>query len=100
MSPAQIFECNEVLTLASGIVAAATYLWMKWRVPEYRTVHLNSLGPLLGIVEAYRNSGRPSTEKSAISATFRVALSVFLVCAVISFAAGFVAAVRGPSLGR
>jgi hypothetical protein len=70
---------------------------MKWKAPDYRLDHLNSPAPLLGLVDAYRQSPRPEAEKAWVSRVFRAALAVFLFCAVISFAAGFVAAVRGPS---
>ena len=40
---------------------------------------------------------RPSTEKSCVTTLFRIALVVFLVSAIVSFAAGFQAAVRGPA---
>jgi hypothetical protein len=93
----RLFECNEIATLASGVVVAATYGWMKWKVPGYRLAHLNSPAPLLGLVDAYRQSPRPEAEKAWVSRAFRAALAVFLFCAIVSFAAGFVAAVRGPS---
>jgi hypothetical protein len=97
MHVSRLFEFNEIATLASGLVLVASYLWMKLKVPDYRLAHLNSPGPLLGLVEAYRQSPRPEAEKAWVSRVFRAALAVFLFCAVISFAAGFVAAVRGPS---
>jgi hypothetical protein len=93
----RLFEFNEIATLASGVVLVASYAWMKLKVPNYRLAHLNSPGPLLGLVEAYRQSPRPEAEKTWVSRVFRAALAVFLFCAVISFAAGFAAAVRGPS---
>ncbi len=92
-----LFEVNEILTMASGIVAAASWLWMKIKVPEYRLAHLRSPGPFLGIVQAYRDSERPKLEKTWVSNLFQAALTIFLVCAVISFIAGFKAAVRGPA---
>jgi hypothetical protein len=97
MQVARLFRFNEIATLASGLVLVASYLWMKLKVPDYRFAHLNSPGPLLGLVEAYRQSPRPEAEKTWVSGVFRAALAVFLFCAVISFAAGFVAAVRGPA---
>lgn len=93
----RLFEFNEIATLASGVVLAASYGWMKLKVPEYRFAHLKSPKPLLGLVDAYRHSPRPEAEKAWVARVFRAALAVFLFCAVISFAAGFVAAVRGPS---
>jgi len=96
----KLFEANEILTMASGVLAAASWLWMKWKVPEYRLVHLRSPGPLLGIVDAYRASPRPETEKTWVSTLFRLSLTLFLFCAIVSFAAGFVAAVRGPFATR
>jgi hypothetical protein len=97
MLAARLFEWNEILTLASGLVVVASYVWMKLHVPSYRLAHLNSPGPLLGLVQAYRQSPRPEAEKSFVATVFQAALVVFLLCAVISFAAGFVAAVRGPA---
>jgi hypothetical protein len=97
MQVARLFKFNEIATLASGVVLVASYLWMKLKVPDYRLAHLNSPQPLLGLVDAYRQSARPEAEKSWVSGVFRAALAVFLFCGVISFAAGFVAAVRGPS---
>jgi len=97
MYTAGLFELNEILTLASGALLFLSYLWMKLKVPDYRLAHLNSPGALLGIVHAYRQSVRPEAEKAWVSGIFRGALTVFLITAVISFAAGFVAAVRGPS---
>jgi hypothetical protein len=96
MQAARLFEFNEILTLASGVLVAASYLWMKLKVPNYRLAHLNSPRPLLGLVEAYKQSPRPDTEKSFVATIFQTALVIFLFCALISFAAGFVAAVRGP----
>jgi hypothetical protein len=93
----RLFEFNEIATLASGLVVMATYSWMKWKVPDYRFAHLDSPAPLLGLVDAYRQSPRSEAEKAWISRTFRAASAVFLFCAVVSFAAGFVAAVRGPA---
>ncbi len=93
----QLFELNEIATLMSGLVLVASYGWMKLKVPNYRLAHLNSPGPLLGLVEAYRQSPRPETEKAWVSRVFGAALAVFLFCAVISFATGFAAGVRGPS---
>ncbi len=93
----RLFEFNEIATLASGLVLVASYGWMKLKVPNYRLAHLNSPKPLLGLVEAYRQSPRPETEKAWVSRVFQAALTVFLFCAVISFAAGFIAAVRGPA---
>ena len=97
MLAAKLFELNEIVTLASGISVVAAYCWMKWRVPNYRLAHLKSPGPLLGLVHAYRQSPATDAEKTWVAAIFRAALAVFIVSAVISFAAGFVAAVRGPS---
>ena len=97
MQVARLFYFNEIATLASGVVLVSSYLWMKWKAPDYRLAHLNSPAPLLGLVDAYRQSPRPEAEKAWVSRVFRAALAVFLFCAVISFAAGFVAAVRGPS---
>ncbi len=93
----RLFEFNEIATLASGLVVVASYGWMKLKVPSYRLAHLNSPAPILGLVNAYQQSPRPEAEKVWVSRVFRAALAVFLFCAVISFAAGFVAAVRGPS---
>jgi hypothetical protein len=97
MQVARLFHFNEIATLASGLVLVASYAWMKLKVPDYRFANLNSPRPLLGLVEAYRQSPRPEAEKTWVSGVFRAALAVFLFCAVISFAAGFVAALRGPS---
>ena len=97
MQTAKLFDINEIVTLASGISAAASYCWMKWRVPDYKLAHLKSPGPFLGLVAAYRRSPAADTEKIWVPAIFRVALAVFIVSAVISFAAGFVAAIRGPA---
>ena len=97
MQLARLFHFNEIATLASGLVLVASYAWMRLKVPDYRFAHLNSPRPLLGLVEAYRQSPRPEAEKNWVSGVFRAALAVFLFSAVISFAAGFVAAVRGPS---
>jgi hypothetical protein len=96
MPSAKLFEVNEVLTLASGLVLVLSYLWMKLKVPGYRLEHLRSPAPLLGLVAAYGSSGRPEAEKFWVTTIFRAAMVVFLGTAVISFAAGFVAAVRGP----
>jgi hypothetical protein len=93
----RLFELNEIATLASGLMVVLSYGWMKWKVPDYRLVHLKSPAPLLGLVDAYLHSPRPEAEKAWVSRVFRAALAVFLFCALISFAAGFVAAVRGPS---
>jgi hypothetical protein len=100
MLAAKLFALNEILTFTSGLLAAASWLWMKWKVPEYRLAHLRSPGPLLGIVEAYQASARPVAEKAWVCAVFRLAVTVFLFCAIVSFAAGFVAAVRGPFATR
>jgi hypothetical protein len=97
MQAVRLFHINEILTLVSGVIVVASYLWMKSHVPGYRLEHLNSPGPLLGLVKAYQQSPRPVGEKSWVVNIFQAALTVFLLCAVISFAAGFVAAVRGPS---
>jgi hypothetical protein len=97
MFAARLFQINEIVTLASGVAVVASYLWMKRHVPAYRPAHLNSPGPLLGLVQAYRESERPETEKSRVVTIFQAALTIFLICAVISFAAGFVAALRGPA---
>jgi hypothetical protein len=97
MQAARLFEFNEILTLASGLVVLVSYLWMKLKVPNYRLAHLNSPGPLLGLVQAYKQSPRPEAEKSCVATLFQAALVIFLFCALISFAAGFVAAVRGPA---
>ncbi len=97
MQAARLFEFNEILTLASGLVVLASYLWMKSKVPNYRFAHLNSPRPLLGLVDAYKQSPRPDAEKSWVTTAFQTALVIFLICAVISFAAGFAAAVRGPA---
>ncbi len=97
MHAAKLFQLNEILTLASGLVLMACYLWMKLKVPGYRLEHLNSPAPLLGLVQAYRQSQRPKTETSCVATVFRIALAVFLVSAVVSFAVGFQAAVRGPA---
>jgi hypothetical protein len=97
MLAAKLFEANEIITLASGLAVFAAYLWMKLKVPDYRPAHFNSPLPLLGLVQAYRESARPEPEKTFVSKVFEVALAVFLLCAVISFVAGFKAAVRGPS---
>jgi hypothetical protein len=93
----RLFEFNDIATLASGLVVVLSYGWMKWKVPNYRFAHLKSPAPLLGLVDAYQQSSRPEAEKAWVTRVFRAALAVFLFCAVISFAAGFVAAVRGPS---
>ena len=63
MQVARLFEFNEIATLASGLVLVASYLWMKWKVPDYRFAHLNSPRPMLGLVEAYRQSPRPEGGK-------------------------------------
>jgi len=98
MLAAKLFELNEVVTLASGICVVASYCRMKWKVPDYKLAHLKSPGPLLGLVQAYRQSpAAANTEKTWVSRIFRAALAVFLVSAVISFGAGFAAAVRGPA---
>jgi hypothetical protein len=97
MQLSRLFRFNEIATLASGLMLVASYAWMKLKVPDYRFAHLRSPAPLLGLVEAYRQSTRSEAEKIWVSGVFRAALAVFLICAVISFAAGFVAAVRGPS---
>jgi hypothetical protein len=97
MHPSRLFEFNEIATLVSGLVMALSYGWMKWKVPDYRLAHLRSPAPLWGLLSAYRQSPRSESEKVWVSRLFRAALTVFLFCAVISFAAGFVAAVRGPS---
>jgi len=97
MQAPRLFEFNELLTLASGLVVLASYLWMKSKVPNYRFAHLNSPRPLLDLVQAYKESPRPAPEKSWVAAVFQTALVIFLACAVISFAVGFVAAVRGPA---
>jgi len=97
MQGSKLFELNEIVTLASGISVVASYCWMRWRVPDYKVAHLKSPGPLLGLVHAYRQSLVGDAEKAGVSAIFRIALAVFLVSAVISFGAGFVAAVRGPT---
>ena len=99
MHVSRLFEFNEIATLASGLVLVASYLWMKLKVPDYRLAHLNSPGPLLGLVEAYRQSQRPEAEKDLGCSILpgspgRISLS----CAIISFAVGFVAAIRGPSV--
>jgi hypothetical protein len=93
----RLFQFNEIATLASGLVVVLSYGWMKLKVPDYRFAHLKSPAPLLGLVDAYRQSPRPEAEKAWVSRVFRAALAVFLFCAVVSFAAGFVAAVRGPA---
>jgi hypothetical protein len=97
MLAAKLFEANEIMTLASGILVFASYLWMKLKVPDYRLAHFNSPLPLLGLVQAYRESTRPDAEKAWVSKVFEIALVVFLFCAAISFWAGFRAAVRGPA---
>lgn len=97
MQAAKLFEVNEILTLASGLILAVSWIWMKRKVPTYRLEHLNSPGPLLGLVEAYRQSARSETEKSWVTLAFRIALTIFLFGAITSFAVGFVAAVRGPA---
>jgi hypothetical protein len=96
MRAARLFELNEIATLVSGVSLVASYLWMKWKIPSYKLAHLRSPGPMLGLVQAYRQSPRPEREKHWITTAFQVALIVFLVSAVISFGAGFIAAVRGP----
>ena len=97
MQVAKLFEVNEILVLVSGLILVASWIWMKRKVPTYRLEHLTSPGPLLGLAQAYRQSARRETEKLWVTAAFRVALAVFLVSAIMSFAAGFVAAVRGPA---
>jgi uncharacterized membrane protein HdeD (DUF308 family) len=97
MFSGKLFAFNEIVTLMSGVVAAASYLWMKRHAPDYKLAHLNSPGPILGLVEAYRQSARPEAEKSRVVTIFHTALVVFLVCGVISFVAGFIAALRGPT---
>jgi hypothetical protein len=84
----RLFQFNEIATLASGLVVVLSYGWMKLKVPDYRFAHLKSPAP---------QSPRPEAEKAWVSRVFRAALAVFLFCAVVSFAAGFVAAVRGPA---
>ena len=97
MLAAKLFELNEIVTLASGISAAVSYGWMKWKVPGYKIAHLRSPEPFLGLVDAYRQSTVAETEKAWVSTVFRAALLVFLVSAIISFTAGFLAAIRGPA---